>query len=211
MENYLPEFITVATLHLLAVVSPGPDFVMISRNSLIYSRRTGVYSSIGLGLGILVHVIYSLIGIAYIISKSIVLFNTIKLIGAVYLIYIGYKSLRAKPVASENGDDIPEAKTMSAYEATRSGFLTNVLNPKATLFFLALFTQVINSQTPLFMKVAYGIEMSVVTFLWFTFVSLILSHQRIKISFSKIQHRVEQSFGLILIALGLKVALTRSK
>jgi RhtB (resistance to homoserine/threonine) family protein len=210
MENYLAEFITVATLHLLAVMSPGPDFVMISRNSLFFSRSTGVYSSIGLALGILVHVIYSLIGIAYIISQSIVVFNTIKYIGAAYLIYIGYKSLRAKPARAQSMEAIEE-KSMSKFEAIRLGFLTNVLNPKVTLFFLALFTQVIDGNTPLYMKIAYGAEMSLATFGWFAFVSLILSHQKIKHSFSKIQHYMERSFGLILIGLGLKVALTRSK
>ena len=78
--EYLSIFLTVALAHLLAVISPGPDFVMITRNSLIYSRRTGVYSALGLGLGILVHVFYSLVGIGFIISKSIILFSIIKFI-----------------------------------------------------------------------------------------------------------------------------------
>lgn len=94
--HYLPIIFTVALIHLLAVISPGPDFIMITRNSLIYSRRTGIYSAIGLGLGILVHVTYSLVGIGLLISKSILLFNTIKYLGAAYLIYIGYKSITAK-------------------------------------------------------------------------------------------------------------------
>jgi threonine/homoserine/homoserine lactone efflux protein len=93
---YLTEFLTVAFIHFLGVMSPGPDFAMISRNSLVYSRRTGIYSAFGLALGILVHVTYSLIGIGLIISKSIIIFSTIKLLGASYLIYIGYKALRTK-------------------------------------------------------------------------------------------------------------------
>src|SRR3990167_8795475 len=95
--TFLAEFLTVVVVHMLAVMSPGPDFVMISRNSLVYSRKVGVYSAIGLGLGILVHVTYSLIGIGLIISKSILLFSILKFIGAAYLIYVGYKCLRAKP------------------------------------------------------------------------------------------------------------------
>src|SRR5438094_7329342 len=106
MYNYLPEFLTIASLHLLAVMSPGPDFVLISKNSLVYSRKSGVYSALGLALGILVHITYSLIGIAYIISRSIVIFSTIKLLGAGYLIYIGYKSLWAKPIKMT--DDVSE-------------------------------------------------------------------------------------------------------
>ena len=67
---YLTEFIIVAIAHLLAVISPGPDFALITRNSLVFSRRTGVYASIGLALGILVHITYSLVGIGLIIVLS---------------------------------------------------------------------------------------------------------------------------------------------
>lgn len=76
--QYLPIIATVALVHLLAVISPGPDFIMITRNSIIYSRRSGVYSALGLGLGILVHVTYSLVGIGLLIAQSILLFNAIK-------------------------------------------------------------------------------------------------------------------------------------
>ena|SRR5258708_39313724 len=96
MMQYLPIILTVAGVHFLALLSPGPDFILITRNSLLYSRRTGIFSAIGLGLGIIVHITYSLIGIGLIISKSILLFSFMKYLGAGYLFYIGYKSLRAK-------------------------------------------------------------------------------------------------------------------
>src|SRR3990167_6853963 len=94
--EYLPIILTVALIHFLAVISPGPDFIMILRNSLIYSRKKGMFSAVGLGLGIMVHIIYSLVGIGLLISQSIVLFNIIKFLGAGYLIYIGVKSLLSK-------------------------------------------------------------------------------------------------------------------
>src|SRR3989338_2489374 len=128
--SFLPEFLTVAVIHLLAVMSPGPDFVLISRNSLIYSRKVGVYSAVGLGLGILVHVTYSLIGIGLIISKSIVLFSILKYAGAAYLIYIGYKCVRAKPLEQAE-TELPKQADLGKLAAIRMGFLTNVLNPKA--------------------------------------------------------------------------------
>src|ERR1051326_125459 len=125
---YLTEFLTVALVHLLAVMSPGPDFVMISRNSLIYSRTVGIYSAIGLGLGILVHVTYSLVGIGFIISRSVVIFSLLKFLGAGYLVYIGYKCLTAKPlVHTETTQQQP--RTMGNFAAIRMGFLTNVMNP----------------------------------------------------------------------------------
>lgn len=209
MIQFLPEFLTVAVLHLLAVMSPGPDFIMISRNSLIYSRKTGIYSSIGLALGILVHVTYSLVGIGLIISKSIALFSTIKFLGAGYLIYIGFQSLRS--TSKEPAVDQLEVtkQDLTRFKAIKMGFLTNALNPKATLFFLALFTQVIHASTPLTVKILYGAEMSLMTFVWFAIVSLILSHSAIKSRFSRVQHYLEKTTGAILIALGIKVALTK--
>ncbi len=205
--EYIQLFITVATIHLLAVMSPGPDFLMVSRNSLVYSRGVGINSAIGLGLGILVHVVYSLIGIAWLISQSVLLFSIIKYIGAAYLIYIGYKSLRSRKMqVSRNATD--NKNEISKFAAIRMGFLTNVLNPKATLFFLALFTQVIDPTTPLVVQALMGLEMAVVTFLWFAVVAVLLSHKRVQSKFAVMQHRVEQVFGVLLIALGVKVAVS---
>lgn len=209
--SYLPELLTVAAIHLLAVMSPGPDFALISRNSLIHSRRTGIFTSIGLGLGILVHVTYSLIGIGLIIAKSIIIFTTIKLVGAAYLIFIGYKSLRTKKkIETENTiETSSNKKEITPGQAIRTGFLTNVLNPKATLFFLSLFTQVIHPTTPHSIQTLYGIEMSLMTCLWFSTVAIVLSHEKIKQKFAAVQHYVERGFGILLIALGIKVALSR--
>lgn len=207
---FLQEFITVAIIHLLAVISPGPDFIMISRNSLIYSWKVGLYSSIGLALGNLVHITYSLIGIGLIISKSIVLFTIIKFFGAFYLIYIGYKCLKSKS-NQQQINNTKERYNIGKLAAIRMGFLTNVLNPKATLFFLSLFTQVIGINTPKITQILYGVEMSVMTFLWFAFVAYILSHNLIQTKFILIQHYLERAFGVILIGLGIKVMTSSSK
>lgn len=208
--SYLPEFLTVVIIHLLAVMSPGPDFILISRNALVYSRKVGIYSAIGLGLGILVHVTYSLVGIGLIISKSILLFSILKFAGAGYLIYIGYRCIKAQPhdaqtVALERRDDLGK------FAAIRVGFLTNVLNPKATLFFFALFTQVINPHTPKGIQVLYGLEMSAMTFAWFALVATFLSHRLIRERFVSTAHYLERFFGVLLIALGIKVALSSGK
>lgn len=210
MLEYLPAILTVAVVHLLAVISPGPDFVMMTRNSLIYSRRTGIYSAIGLGLGILVHVFYSLVGIGVLIAQSIALFNLIKLLGAAYLIYIGYKSLTSKPSnlhldTNRHKNDISETKAIGI------GFITNVTNPKVTLFFLSLFTLVINPNTPLSIKIFMGAEMSIVTFLWFAFVAYIISHPAVKDRVGKAQHLAERFIGVVLIGLGIKVAFSQAK
>lgn len=208
---YLAQFLTVVIVHLLAVMSPGPDFVMVTRNSLVYSRKVGVYTSIGLAMGIAVHVTYCLLGIGLLISRSILLFNIIKYLGASYLIYIGYKSLKAKPQAQENIEIEKAQEQISSLSAIRIGFLTNVLNPKATLFMLALFTQVINPGTPRLIESLYGMEMVTMTFVWFSLVSVFFSNSLIKSKISKVQHHIERLTGAVLILLGIKVALSSRK
>ena len=83
------EFLIVAGAHLLAVMSPGPDFALVLKMSMVNGRHAAIMGSLGVAMGILVHVLYSLVGIALIVSQSIVLFNAIKLLGAAYLIWIG--------------------------------------------------------------------------------------------------------------------------
>jgi RhtB (resistance to homoserine/threonine) family protein len=206
---FIAEFLTIAVVHLLAVVSPGPDFVVVTRNSFIYSRVAGLFTAFGLGLGILVHVAYSLLGVAVIISQSVVLFNIIKYLGAAYLVYIGYKSLRAQPrgLVAETVHERSEIQ-LSPLAAIRVGFFTNVLNPKATLFFLALFTQVINPATPKYIQLLYGAEMIAMTVVWFSIVAVVFSSHRMKSKLHTVQHYIECATGAVLLALGIKVAFT---
>lgn len=145
---YWAEFLTVALIHLLAVASPGPDFAVVVRESVTHGRRAGTWTAFGVGTAIFLHVGYSLLGIGLIVSQSIMLFNALKWLAAAYLLYIGFKALRASP--AKPGSDEVQAATIERTPrgAFVAGFMTNGLNPKATLFFLSLFTVVINPHTP---------------------------------------------------------------
>jgi RhtB (resistance to homoserine/threonine) family protein len=209
--EYLPLILSVALIHLLAVASPGPDFIMVTRNSLVYSRQSGIYTAIGLGLGILLHVTYSLLGIALIISQSVLLFSIIKYLGAAYLIYIGIKSLLAKRSKQANLETSHINKDLTKLQAIRIGFLTNATNPKATLFFLSVFTLVIQPSTPLDIKMIMGAEMAIATAVWFAIIATLVSHRIIKIRIMKIQHHIERIMGGILIVFGIVLATAHSK
>ncbi len=206
--EYLALIGSVTIIHLLAVMSPGPDFIMAVRNSLTYSRKTGIWTAVGFGGGIAVHIFYSLAGLALIISKSILLFSTIKYLGAAYLIYIGLKSLLSKSSKIDLGDR-QKKKDISRFEAVKIGFLTNVLNPKATLFFLSLFTLVISPETPFPIMGILGVIMVINTILWFSLVAVFLSQKRIRSVFERFQNIFNKTLGGLLIALGVKVALTQ--
>lgn len=206
LTAYLPELISVSIIAIFMAISPGADFVMVTRNSIFYSRLAGLYSSLGVSLAIWIHVAYSIAGLAVIISSSIVLFSIIKYLGAAYLIYIGWKTCRSESDISVNHE--PDNKRLSNFSAFRIGFITNALNPKATIFFLSIFAQVVNPQTPLWLQVVYGAIISLTHLLWFSSVSIFLSQPVLLKKFNAYKNHIEKVVGGILIGFGLKVAVT---
>jgi RhtB (resistance to homoserine/threonine) family protein len=206
---YWTEFLTVALIHLLAVASPGPDFAVVVRESIAHGRRAGTWTALGVGSAIFLHVGYSLLGIGLIVSQSIVLFNGLKWLAAAYLVYIGYKALRARPATAAVEQAEPARPVRTPRGAFVAGFMTNGLNPKATLFFLSLFTVVIDPHTPLPVQAGYGVYLAVATGLWFCLVALLFSQQRVRAGFARLGHWFDRIMGVVLIALGVKIAFTR--
>jgi RhtB (resistance to homoserine/threonine) family protein len=205
---YWSEFLTVALVHMLAVASPGPDFAIVLRASVNSGRYAGVWTAIGVGCGILLHVSYCLLGIGLIVSQSIVLFNLLKWLAAAYLIYIGMRALRAKAADPLQLQQALGALPVTARAAFVRGFITNGLNPKATLFFLSLFTLVISPHTPLLVQAGYGLYLAVATALWFCALALLFSHGRVRNGFMRMGHWFDRLMGTVLVALGIKVALS---
>lgn len=133
------EIIAVMTITLLAVISPGADFAMVTRNSLLYGRRAGLLTSAGIAAGVQLHVLYSMLGVALLLRGSPGWFGAVKLAGAVYLIYIGWQAFTSRASSSAvngKGSDAP----LSAQAALKAGFFTNALNPKTTLFVVSVYS-----------------------------------------------------------------------
>jgi RhtB (resistance to homoserine/threonine) family protein len=198
------EALTVATITVLAVISPGADFAMVTRNSMVLSRRAGVLTAAGIALGVLVHVAYSMAGIGLLIAKSIVLFSVIKFTGAAYLIYLGVTMMRARK--ADPASLAESAPPLSDFAALKTGFLTNALNPKTTLFVVALFTQVISPDTAFAVQLGYGAFMSLAHLLWFVLVAYAFSSDAARRFVASSRHLIERSIGAALVVLGLGLA-----
>lgn len=209
MDPIITNWLLLAGIHGVAVMSPGPDFVMAVQNSISYSRRAGIMTAIGFALGISVHVTYTLAGLATIITESIFLFNLIKYAGAGYLIYMGAKSLMSSGFNSSESKQAALPKTMTNFQALRSGFLTNLLNPKVTIFFLAVFSQFMGPQTPLWVQISYAATCVIQTALWFSIVALLMSQNKVRSRFLSFSKWIDRICGGLLIALGLKLALSK--
>lgn len=197
---YLQEFLEIAILHFLAVASPGPDFAVTARYSLAYGRRIGRWVALGIGSAILIHVAYSLLGVTLIIHRYQWVYASLLLVGALYLGWIGWQAIQAKPNTQQPSAAHAQG-TIGRGKAFRVGFLTNGLNVKATLFFMALFTAVIQPETPTLMKAGYGLYMAIATALWFTLLATALTVPRFYQHLWRYGHWLDRLMGALLLLL----------
>ncbi|HPD82552.1 MAG: LysE family transporter [Alphaproteobacteria bacterium] len=209
MDGFLLNWFLLIGIFTMALASPGPDFVIAVRNSILYSRKIGIITAIGFALGVSVHMTYTLLGLAVLISQSVILFNLIKYAGAAYLFYIGFNALKSRGF-EETTSQRAQQKTMNPLRALWNGFLTNALNPKATLFFMAVFSQFINPETPFSIQIIYALTCVVMTGIWFSLVAMVLTHPKIKAKFLQLTKWIDRVCGGLLIALGIKLAFSKA-
>lgn len=201
------DFITLLSVHVLGLISPGPDFAVTIKQSLSSGKRAGYYTALGIGLGCMVHMSYCILGLGFVITQSVLALNVLKYVGAGYLTYIGIKALLSKK--QTNQTITADQSMQSGWAALRIGLLTNLLNPKATLFFLSLFTVIMQPGTPLVTQFIYALIMATVAVGWFCIVSMVLTFAPVQRQFQLYKHWIDRAMGVVLIALGLKVALSK--
>lgn len=203
----MSEILLLISITLLAAISPGPDMIVVLKNAM-RSKKLGYMTAIWVGLAILVHVGYCIAWIGIIISQSIILFSIIKILWAIYLLYIAYQLLRSWKSQEQS---IKKWKEMSFFEAFREGFLTNVMNPKATLFFLSVFTQVIEPHTPMMTQAFYGILMAMVVGMWFVILTSIMNIPIVQSHIHGIQYYMNKIMWWLLAFIGIKILVSSHK
>ncbi|MSU55696.1 MAG: LysE family translocator [Candidatus Taylorbacteria bacterium] len=195
------QFWNIAVLHIGVVMWPGPNLTLVAKNSVTLQLRFALYCTLGIAIGTIAHVSLALVGVSGIVAASPVMYRVLQVIGAGYLIYVGTKAIRAMPYRLE--EEVGAAKqTRTAHGAFREGFTNQMTNPKSYFFFFTLFTQVVG-ETPVGIKVLYGLWMATITFLWFAFVTVTLSNPLVKKRFSASIHYVARAAGVFLIGFGI--------
>ena len=194
----------ITSVHLLAAASPGPDFVLVSQQTLCNGKRAGLLCSMGIALGLSVHILYSAFGLAALIANSASALWIIRLVGGSYLIYLGISGLRAK-VTNGPAMAINKVTQGSAFNTIGLGFLCNALNPKAPIYFISLFTIVISQTSPTQHLFIYGLWMMVLQFTWFSLVTLLLSRPFIRATFHALGHWIDRIAGSAMLFLGINL------
>lgn len=198
----------ITAVHFLAAASPGPDFVLVSQQTLSHGKRTGLLCSLGIALGLSIHIIYSSLGLAAVIANSTTLLWIIKILGGAYLIWLGINGLRAKAVTADE-EQITVTQQRSAVRTVGMGFLCNALNPKAPVYFISLFTLVLSADMPAWQLAIYGAWMMVIQLSWFSSVVMMLSNPTVNRRFKAISHWIDRVLGGAMVLLGLKVLISR--
>lgn len=207
--EHLSGLFAIAVVSLLAAISPGPDFVVVLRNSLCYSRKIGYMTAFGVSLGLLIHLTYTLVGIGVLIAESAFVYNVIKYAGISYLFYLGLSGVASsfKKTPSIDLNYAQSSSMISSTAALKQGFLTNALNPKCAIFFISLFSQFIDSSTPLFLRFEYALVNWTMSLGWFLFLSYLITGKRLMAKVDQFRLYIDRVMGAALMLLSMKMLL----
>ena len=197
------EIIAIAIITLLAVISPGADFALVSRNSYLYGRKQGIYTAYGIACAVWIHISYSVLGLSFLKHYIPNLLHIIQYIGALYLMYIGYKTFTQQQIS-----DHATHTLLHPRQAFIQGFLGNSLNLKTTLFVMSIFAQLLRGNHGLMHLIGYGMFISASHLLWFLLISLFCSTPVIRNKILRKQVSINRFIGTVLATLGLCLFLT---
>lgn len=199
--------ILVITISCLGMISPGPDFFLVLKNSLSYNRKIALMTCLGVISAIAIHMSYCVAGIAVLITATPWIYNALRYAGAAYLLWIGVKALLAKSSGTAYVSKQALELNVTAKAAFMQGLLCNLLNPKATLFFLAIFTQLLNASSTMVDKLEVAFIIWLEAAIWWPMVVFVFQTQIVQRRYFKLQVIIDKLLGVILIVLGVKVGL----
>lgn len=194
----------------LGAMSPGPDFAVVVRRAAVSGRRYGIATAGGVAAGVFVWLAVATTGVAAVLATSATAFSMVKVLGAAYLAFLAVKSFRSAARRGASGD---EASTDSRPRGWRrcaaEGFLTNLLNPKAGLFFVALVPQFVGQSPAITDTVPMAVFAAVASGAWFVVVATAVSALRRLFARPRVRSALDAITGTALLALGIKLVTTQ--
>jgi|ERR1700682_3688918 len=199
-----------AGLALLLAMTPGPDMATVTRNGLAYGRRGVVLTALGIGTALLGWIFATGFGVAALLTASALLFTALKLAGAVYLAYLGIRSLLS-PRRHSRANDRRATALAPARRIYRTGFLSAMLNPKLGVFFVTLLPQFVHSGQPVLARmVVLGAIFSTIGIAWMIGYGLLVTKARDLIDTPRVRAWMERVTGVVLVGFAARLALERA-
>jgi threonine/homoserine/homoserine lactone efflux protein len=202
-------YTTFLITSLLFIMSPGIDTIFILNKSIIQGRRSGLIATLGITTGVLVHTTFAAFGLSLILAQSAMAFNIVKYAGAAYLIYLGLSKLISSESLVQQKEN---TKLTSLRQTFTSAVLTNTLNPKVAIFFLAFFPQFIE---PAYLHSAkpfifLGTTYAMIGLLWFIMLTIFAGSFSHKLNGNPLFRKWLNRFSAIaFILMGVKIAFTK--
>lgn len=205
--NLFAMFATVAIAHFLALLSPGPDFILVVKSAIKNKGKKSIGIAAGIASANAVYIALCLLGVGTVLASSAKLLIALKILGGLFLIYLAVQALRARKSAYAELNKAAEAPIVNNTEQREfvTGFLSGILNPKNLLFYLSLFTVVLTPEVNLTFKLLLGVWMTLIVFLWDVTIIYLLSANRVRNKFSKLAFYIDKFTGAILGLIGLTI------
>ena len=208
MEN----FHLFVIMCIFLILLPGPDTAIATKNTVTVGKIGGLKTALGTCCALLIHTSAAVLGLSTIIVKSALLFSIFKYVGAVYLIYLGVKTLWSLKKKEEAATvEVNTKKQLENTSCFKQGFITNILNPKVAVFFLTFLPQFVESGSNTFIPfLIMGITYTVLTAVWCLLYISLINQISAFMKKPKTQNIIEGITGTILIGFGIKLALEKA-
>ena len=200
--------ITVVVAHFLALLSPGPDFILVVKSGISNRKRSAIGIAFGIASANALYITFCIVGLGEILMRSYILIRIMKICGAIFLLYISIKALTSKKSDYENlafDDHRRDLKKTSFFTEYCDGFISGITNPKNLIFYLSLFSLILTRESELLIKVSLGVWMSGLVLVWDSLIIFVLSRNRIRTVFSGVVYYIDKIAGIILGTLGFKL------
>lgn len=198
----------VVIVGVMSALLPGPDLILLIKNSLQSGRMPGIATSLGVATALIIHIAYTILGFAILMEMFPSLLNTIKILGSLYLVWLGWKTIRGQSkIVNETIED-SSAKNNSIKNSFYEGFMCNLLNPNSALFFLSVFSQLISPNTPVYMNWLYGFIVILIVFVFYAIFAFFISNLKFRRFYFCYKQWFDNALGLILMIFALSIGLS---
>ena len=200
------ELLPFLAISILIILIPGPDTAVVTKNALLAGRRGGLLSSVGVAAGLTVWTLAAALGIAALLKASAVAFLALKIVGALYLAWIGLQMLRNRDEVGA----VPTGRPTRGLTSLRQGLLSDLGNPKIAVFFTSFLPQFIHGTGSAFGPLlALGAIFAALTLLWLAFYGAVVGRASAVLRRPVVRKTLDRFTGLVLVAFGIRLAFER--